>query len=106
MIVNRFLIRLIFQNKLIIIHHIFKKFIKQQTDINHDLQRIQFSYEDQSKKNIPINEFRQIISNELQKLSTIENSLLPEISFENHQDQQLKNVNVNDLNNRTINEIS
>jgi len=96
----------------------YRKWIKQQADINHELQRIRFSYEKQSKNTIPIDDLRQIISNELQKLKTIDSSLLPDHSSMIHseenykiqQDHQITNINVNEnsnsSNNIVINELS
>ncbi len=96
----------------------YKKLIKQQADVNFDLQRIRSSYEDQAKTNIPIDDLRQIITNELQKLGTIKNSSLsdqptiihPENIQEIPRDQQLTNVNVDEnfshLSKNTLNGIS
>jgi hypothetical protein len=82
----------------------YRKWIKHQADINYELQRIRLSYEEQCKNTIPINELRQIISNELQKMHTIHNSLLSDqpsmIRSENnsqiYQDQQITNINVDE----------
>jgi hypothetical protein len=96
----------------------YRKWIKQQAIINQELQRIRFSFEDQCKNATPVNDLRQIITNELQKMGIIHSSLLSDhssmIPSENNNqiypDQQLINVNVNpnfsQLNNRVVNEIS
>jgi hypothetical protein len=50
--------------------------IKQQADINCDLERIQFSYEHQCRNNISIDHFRRIINDKLQKFSNLGSPLL------------------------------
>lgn len=92
------------------IFYSYRKCIKQQTDINCELQRIQLSYEEQLKKTIPINDLRQIITNELQKLTPMQNSTLTTSYRNNNQNQQLTNVNIDEqsvYSNRTnVSEIS
>ena len=46
----------------------YKKLIKRQTEINHELHQIRLAYEERSKNNISIDEIRAIITNELQAL--------------------------------------
>lgn len=58
------------------IFNAYRKMIKQQADINCDLERIQFSYEHQCRKNISIDHFRQIINDKLQKFSNLGSPLL------------------------------
>ncbi len=96
----------------------YRNWIKQQAVINYELQRIKFSFEDQCKNTIPIDDLRQIITNELQKLGTIHSSLLSDhsstIRSENDSqilpDQQLTIVNVEEkfsqLNSRVVSELS
>src|SRR5271170_5043749 len=48
----------------------YRKSIKHQAEINHDLHRIRLAYEEQSKSNISIDELRKIIANELEELDT------------------------------------
>jgi transcriptional regulator NrdR family protein len=78
----------------------YKKWIKQQAEIDHNFQTIQISYEDQCKNDIPVNHLRQMITDELQKMGSIDTSLLPNYFSSIHsehndiiyQNQQLTNT--------------
>lgn len=81
----------------------YRKSIKHQADINHDLQRIRLAYEGQSKTKISIDKLRQIIGNELEKFDTNdENSFPIDYSFISQTDntseippnQQLANAHI------------
>ncbi|CAF3595707.1 unnamed protein product [Adineta steineri] len=74
----------------------FKKWIKQQADIYFHIQQIQFVYEYECSISISIDNFRQVINDELQKLSHKKNHLSDVDSKHTSNIQQLTTVQIDE----------